>query len=329
MQIQKTVFISYRRTNNGLALAILQYLTHHGYDCFLDYESMTAGDFEQIIPNQIASRAHFIVLLTPSALDRCNEPGDWFRREIELAIKLRRNIIPLTFDNFAFENVHQNLTGDLALLERYQALEVPASYFPSAMEKLKSHYLSVPLDMVLHPAPQSDSSKVAQIQSLIAKQPTITQDQLTSEKWFEQGFKRPIDDVKGKIHDYTKAIQLKPDYADAYYNRGVTRNRMGDNSGAISDFDRAIKLRPLFVEAFIQRGIARYLTGELTKALTDYNRAIKLDPVTFPEAYANRGNLRMQKEEYRKAIQDYNKAIDLRPDFVEIYVSRSRCFAYL
>lgn len=69
-RIDKTVFVSYRRTNIGYALAIYQNLSSQGYDVFFDYNSIDAGDFGQIILNNIASRAHFVVLLTPSALER-------------------------------------------------------------------------------------------------------------------------------------------------------------------------------------------------------------------------------------------------------------------
>ena len=85
-RIEKTVFISYRRTNLPWALAIYQNLTTNGYDVFFDFESINSGDFEQIILGAIRARAHFLVLLTPSALERCNEPGDWLRREIEVCI---------------------------------------------------------------------------------------------------------------------------------------------------------------------------------------------------------------------------------------------------
>ena len=89
-QVEKTVFISYRRTNQYLALAIYQHLTMHGYDVFFDYQSIKSGDFEQIITQNIRGRAHFLIILTPSALERCNEPGDWLRREIELAMDAKR-----------------------------------------------------------------------------------------------------------------------------------------------------------------------------------------------------------------------------------------------
>lgn len=78
-RVEKTVFISYRRTNVAWALAVFQHLTHHGFDVFFDYMGIASGDFEQVIIENIRSRAHFLVLLTPSALERCAEPGDWFQ----------------------------------------------------------------------------------------------------------------------------------------------------------------------------------------------------------------------------------------------------------
>jgi hypothetical protein len=37
-RIEKTVFLSYRRTDGPWGLAIFQHLTQHGYDVFIDYE---------------------------------------------------------------------------------------------------------------------------------------------------------------------------------------------------------------------------------------------------------------------------------------------------
>ena len=67
--IEKTVFISYRRTNVPWALAIFQNLRQHGYDVFFDYSGIASGDFESVILGNINARAHFLVLLTPSALE--------------------------------------------------------------------------------------------------------------------------------------------------------------------------------------------------------------------------------------------------------------------
>ena len=68
-RIQKTGFLSYRRTNFPWAQALFQNLEQHGYDVFLDYHGVASGDFESAILGNITARAHFLVLLTPSALE--------------------------------------------------------------------------------------------------------------------------------------------------------------------------------------------------------------------------------------------------------------------
>jgi hypothetical protein len=45
-------------------------------------------DFEHVILGNIKAPAHFLVVLTPSALERCDEPADWLRREIETALDI-------------------------------------------------------------------------------------------------------------------------------------------------------------------------------------------------------------------------------------------------
>src|SRR5262245_12360629 len=104
MRIEKNVFISYRRTNFPWALAVFQDLTSHGYDVFFDFTGIASGDFERVILENIRARAHFLVVLTPSALESCNRPDDWLRREVETALEMRRNIVPLMFEGFDFSS---------------------------------------------------------------------------------------------------------------------------------------------------------------------------------------------------------------------------------
>src|SRR5262245_4102840 len=179
-RIEKTVFISYRRTDDFKALSVFNDLTQHGYDVFFDYDGIGSGDFENNILENIKARAHFLVLLTPSALERCEEPGDWLRREIETAIETKRNIVPLMFDGFSFgaSSIANHLTGKLAALPRYNGLPVMAAYFTEAMSRLREKYLNVPLEMVLHPASRTaqDTAKAqraAAIDATLGKQEAL------------------------------------------------------------------------------------------------------------------------------------------------------------
>jgi hypothetical protein len=157
-RIEKTVFLSYRRADQGWGQAIFQNLTQHGYDVFIDYDGIASGDFETVILREVRARAHFLVLLTPTALQDSDDPKDWMRREIEAAMDSRRNIVPLMFNGFSFgaPAIVGQLTGKLAALAKYNGLEIPnASLFESQMEQLRNRFLNVQIDAVLHPAPVS------------------------------------------------------------------------------------------------------------------------------------------------------------------------------
>ncbi|MEL6973091.1 MAG: toll/interleukin-1 receptor domain-containing protein, partial [Bacteroidota bacterium] len=188
-RIEKTIFISYRRTNTPWALAIYKDLTMHGFDVFFDYDSIKSGDFEQIITQNIKGRAHFLVILTPSALERCAQPGDWLRREIEYAIETKRNIVPLFLEGFSFgtPSIEKYLTGQLATLKKYNGLNVPADYFDAAMSRLRTDRLNVALDTVVHPISTMVQEKVQQQQQAASRAPKISENTLTAQEWFEKG----------------------------------------------------------------------------------------------------------------------------------------------
>ncbi len=170
-RIDKTVFISYRRADWSAATLVFQNLSRHGFDVFIDFDGLASGDFEHTILENIRARAHFVVLLTPQALDRCDSPDDWLRREVEAAMAARRNVVPLLLDGFSFEAdaARHHLQGSLAPLSRYNALSVPHGYFDDAMERLRSKYLAVATDAVLHP-PSEHAQRVAEQQQAAARQ---------------------------------------------------------------------------------------------------------------------------------------------------------------
>ena len=153
-RVEKTVFLSYRRDDIELALAVYEALRGRGFDVFFDYIGLGSGSFAGQIFENIQSRAHFIVLLTPTALGRCANPDDWLRREIEAALTMKRNVIPLVAKNFDFgaESVRAALTGGMASLLHYQALELRVPTFDATMTALAgSKYLAKPLNAVIHP----------------------------------------------------------------------------------------------------------------------------------------------------------------------------------
>src|ERR1700722_13420275 len=320
-RVEKTVFISYRRTNIPWALAVFQNLTQHGYDVFIDFSGIASGDFETVILGNIKARAHFLVLLTPSALEHCDDPADWLRREIETALANQRNTVPLMLEGFDFgtPKIASQLTGALAALKHYNGLSTPPEYFMEAMGRLRDKFLNVPLNAVLHPASRSVQRAATEQKVAAGAAPAVREDELTAQQWFERGLAAA--EVDEQLRFYTEAIRLKPDYVAAYNNRGNARGDKGDVEGALQDFGEAIRLQPNFALAYNNRGAVRYNVGDVGGALEDYSRAIQLRP-EFAIAYSNRGEGRLFEGDAETAIQDCNEDIRLRPDLAEAYYNR-------
>ena len=113
--------------------------------------------------------------------------------------------------------------------------------------------------------------------------------------------------------EYSLAISLNPEYANAYGNRGAAYGEKGDYDSAIEDFDRAIRLNPEYAQAYYNRGNAYSSKGEHDTAIEDFDRAISLNPDLF-QAYTNRSHIYNHIGEYDKAIADSNRAIEFNPE---------------
>ena len=80
------------------------------------------------------------------------------------------------------------------------------------------------------------------------------------------------------MSEFTKAIELDPNFALAYGNRGWVYIKLGQYEQAVADCTKAIELDPDLALAYNSRGWAYIELGEYEQALADYNRAIELDP---------------------------------------------------
>jgi tetratricopeptide (TPR) repeat protein len=357
MAEHKTVFISYRRTNIYIARAVYQDLRANGYDVFLDYQSIDSGDFSQVILNQIAARAHFVLILTPSALERCVNSDDMVRQEIEHAIALKRNVVPLIFEGFDYKVTEPYLASEsLKRLPKYNGLHVPDDYFEEAMVRLRTRFLSLPVEGVLHPTPKADQSVVRESIQQAEAEPIPTAEQLQAEEYFEQGFsKHQQNDYRGAIDDFTQAINRNPRFSEAYYRRGLVYSNVGDKQSALQDWQQAtilepdhhliniiqskiylaqgdfnralaeaeqgVNRNPGYAEAYSARGLVHYRKGNMNEAIEDFDEAIRLNP-HYARIYNNRGNALAEKSQLDAAIQDYTQALRLNPQFAEAYSNR-------
>jgi len=149
----KTVFISYRRDSTGKLFARLlaEELTRHGYDVFLDVDSLDPGKWADQILTQVPLRSHFLLLLTPGSLDRCADESDWVRREFELAVKSERNIVPIREESIDLKQLGGNCPDSVRALFDFQIASIQHATFKSDVEELVARFIPP------HKAPQIKS----------------------------------------------------------------------------------------------------------------------------------------------------------------------------
>ena len=128
------------------------------------------------------------------------------------------------------------------------------------------------------------------------------------------------------ITDFDKVIGLKSNDAKAYTNRGIVYSSKGDHDKAIIDHTKAIELKFNYAEAYNNRGAAYSEKGDHDEAIVDLTKSIELEPDNA-DTYNNLGVVYDRKGDHDKAIADYNKAIELEPSNVDVYNNRGAAYS--
>ena len=134
------VFISYRRKDGRHHARIIELaLKLSGYEnIFFDFSSLKDGVFNTEIYDAIFSCKDFILVLTPLALKKCSEEGDWVAKEIRYAIKHNRKIIPVVIGD-TYNGWPKDFPEDMnCVKDIHQHKLVDDEYFEDSISKLVS-----------------------------------------------------------------------------------------------------------------------------------------------------------------------------------------------
>jgi lipoprotein NlpI len=113
----------------------------------------------------------------------------------------------------------------------------------------------------------------------------------------------------------------------AFHNRAVAYLEKGDLDRAVTDYSEAIRIDPEDANALNGRGAAYRATGDLDRAGADYNEAIRLDPKSG-QAFVGRGDVFSSRGDFERAIADFNEAIRLNPKSSVAYFARGRSYLF-
>ena len=120
-------------------------------------------------------------------------------------------------------------------------------------------------------------------------------------------------DVEGAIRDYSQALALDGNLAQAYSNRGNALTKLGRYEEAIADYDQAIDLAGEMAPIYCNRGLTRKMLGDLQGSMGDFEIAIGID-ARFAPGYLARGGVRALLGDVKGAIKDLEQFLVFAPE---------------
>ena len=112
------------------------------------------------------------------------------------------------------------------------------------------------------------------------------------------------------LNDFNKASALKPNWELPYFGRGWVFNQRKEYAAAVKEYDKVIELNPKYAVAWNNRGAAKSWLNQMREAVADYDKAIELKP-NYAKAYENRGKAHGALGEDGKAEADFQRAIKI------------------
>tara|TARA_B100000787_G_scaffold168577_1_gene157609 strand:+ start:8053 stop:9489 length:1437 start_codon:yes stop_codon:yes gene_type:complete len=113
-----------------------------------------------------------------------------------------------------------------------------------------------------------------------------------------------------------KAIELKPDYAEAHFNLGVILTSLGKLKEAAESYNKAINFKADYVDAYCNLGNVYNQLGRLEEAEKNYNITIKLNS-NYVNALYNLGTLYERLKKYDEAIKKYTRVLEINKNHTD------------
>ncbi|WP_375513823.1 tetratricopeptide repeat protein [uncultured Nostoc sp.] len=102
----------------------------------------------------------------------------------------------------------------------------------------------------------------------------------------------------GTNRKFDKALEIKPDYHEAWYNRGNALKNLGRLEKAIASYDQALKIKPDDHDAWYNKACCYSLLGNIDLAIDNLQQAINLNPECreIAKTDPNFGNIREDQQ---------------------------------
>jgi len=124
----------------------------------------------------------------------------------------------------------------------------------------------------------------------------------------EQTGRKRFDQAEAQL---SRAVEIYPDYAEAWYELGVAQQAQGKMEEALPSFEKAVEIDPKFVKPYLYLSLlaARAQNWQETADYSD--TLVQLDPYNYPEAYYYHAVAYYNLQNSIQALTSAEKAVEL------------------
>jgi len=113
-----------------------------------------------------------------------------------------------------------------------------------------------------------------------------------------------------------EALKLSPNYAKAWYQKGIALTGLKEYEEAIVAFDTALSVYPEYgYLAYYGKANALAGLGNYADAIQWYDKALGLEP-RYAEPWTYKGNAHAALGDYQNALAAYEKALAIEPNYL-------------
>ena len=122
------------------------------------------------------------------------------------------------------------------------------------------------------------------------------------------------------IAEFTLALQLNPNLADAHYNLALAWLRQDKLTEAIEQWEQALRIQPRYLEAHYNLGVALMRLGRMPEAMEHWEDALRIQP-DYAEVHYNLGLALMRMDRVPEAMEHWERAVQIDPNYTEAHAN--------
>ena len=131
--------------------------------------------------------------------------------------------------------------------------------------------------------------------------------------------------INGAKQDFVRAIEIDPYYDNAYHNLGNIYLIQGNINGTLKQLKQAISCNPNKGRYYYTRAGIYCGMKQTNRALEDFDKALTYNPYLW-EAFFDRGGLYYEQGKYREAVSDFSKVLELNSQNAKAYFYRANAY---